>query len=117
MALDTGIHAGMTALRFYKLFASSQAPAWEFSFGSSCFQSHEAGASPFELPSKELGSQRKKCKGYLTTAKKLSGIKKRQKIHVVHVITDCSKPKKRLDGGLFCTFMPTVTQSIYFSYD
>jgi len=36
--------------------ASSQAPAWEFSVGSSSFPSHEAGASSTGLPSWSLGT-------------------------------------------------------------
>ncbi len=36
--------------------ASSQAPAWEFSAGSSSFLSHEAGASLSGFPSWSLGT-------------------------------------------------------------
>lgn len=36
-------------------YANSQAPAWEFGLGSSCFQFREAGASPLEYPSSKLG--------------------------------------------------------------
>lgn len=51
----------VTAPREAGLFVSSQAPAWEFSTGSSSFQSREAGASLSELPSEAWEPAQKKC--------------------------------------------------------
>jgi hypothetical protein len=57
MALDTGIHAGMTTFwGQLNLCITMRAPAWESSLGSSSFLSREAGASPPGFPSWSLGT-------------------------------------------------------------
>jgi len=64
-ALIGGLLKRNRPTQFFKLYAGSQAPAWEPSEQSSSFAGREAGASYTEFPSGSLGTSQTRRKRHL----------------------------------------------------